>query len=69
MPKKKSARPVEDIPPVVDRTWKAAWETEDNYLYVGRGWDEAEEDLREGWDRVVGSSKAPPEDRTPKTRE
>ncbi len=70
-------------PPPVDPTWKAAWETEDNYWFenftsrpygigpdfydrfrpayrygfesaqhnVGRVWDEAEEDLRQGWDR------------------
>src|SRR4051812_9496725 len=68
--------------PVEDPTWKAAWETEDNYWFenfssrpyalgpdfydryrpafrygfdsarhhVGRSWDEAEPDLRQGWE-------------------
>jgi hypothetical protein len=113
------------LSPAEDPTWKASWETEDNYWFenftsrpyamgpdfydrfrpayrygfesaqhhVGRAWDEAEEDLRKGWeryehrsennstweeikgavrdawDRVVGASKGPSEDRTPKARE
>ena len=83
MPKKKNAHQLEDVPPVPDPTWKAVWETEDNYWFenftsrpyaigpdfydrfrpayrygfesarhhAGRSWDEAEGDLREGWDR------------------
>jgi hypothetical protein len=82
MSEKRSAQN-ESVPPPVDPTWKAAWETEDNYWFenftgrpyalgvdyydrfrpayrygfesaqhhVGRSWDEAEEDLRKGWDR------------------
>ena len=77
--------------PVRDPTWKASWETEDNYWFenftsrpyamgpdfydrfrpayrygfesaqhhVGRSWDEAEEDLRKGWDRYEHRSANP----------
>jgi hypothetical protein len=70
------------VSPVEDPTWKAAWETEDNYWFenfssrpyalgpdfydrfrpafrygfesaqhhMGRKWDEAEPDLRQGWE-------------------
>lgn len=69
--------------PIEDPTWKAAWETEDNYWtenfssrpyalgpdfydrfrpayrygfesaqhHVGRRWDDAEQDLKQGWER------------------
>jgi hypothetical protein len=33
MPKKKNARQRENDPPLIDPTWKAAWETEDNYWF------------------------------------
>lgn len=78
--------------PLVDPTWKAAWETEDNYWFenftsrpyalgpdfydrfrpafrygfesahhhLGRSWDEAEEDLRRGWDRYQHRGANPP---------
>jgi hypothetical protein len=83
MPEKRSARGERAEPDPVNPTWKAAWETEDNYWFenfasrpyslgadfydrfrpayrygfesaqhhVGRTWEEAEEDLRTGWDR------------------
>jgi len=92
MPKKKSARHAEAVPPVVDRTWKAAWETEDNYWFenfssrpyalgpdwydhfrpafrygfesaqhhMGREWDEAEPDLRKGWEAFEHRGTNPP---------
>lgn len=79
----------ETAPGKVDPTWKASWETEDNYWFenftsrpyaigadfydrfrpayrygfesaqhhVGRSWDEAEEDLRTGWDRYEPRSE------------
>jgi len=82
MPEKKNAHD-ESVPPPPDPSWKAAWETEDNYWFenftgrpyalgpdyydrfrpayrygfesaqhhVGRTWNDAEEDLRKGWDR------------------
>jgi len=77
------------VSPAGDPTWKASWETEDNYWFenfasrpyaigpdfydrfrpayrygfesaqhhVGRGWDEAEADLRKGWDRYEHRSE------------
>ena len=74
--------PFDRVSPVEDTTWKASWETEDNYWHEnfnsrpyalgpdyydrfrpgyrygyeaaqhhsGRNWDEAESDLRRGWD-------------------
>lgn len=80
---KSKAKAGDPIPPVVDPTWKAAWETEDNYWFenfsgrpyalgpdfydrfrpafrygfesahhhMGRSWEDAEEDLRTGWER------------------
>lgn len=83
MPDNRNAPEDDAVPPLEDGTWKAAWETEDNYWYenftgrpyaigadfydrfrpayrygfessqhhVGRSWEEAEEDLRKGWDR------------------
>src|SRR6476469_6095991 len=74
-----------------DPTWKAAWETEDNYWYenfssrpyalgpdyydrfrpayrygfesarhhLGRSWDDAEPDLRTGWDRLSNETGTP----------
>lgn len=82
MPKKKTARHAEQVPPQADAAWKAAWETEDNYWFenfssrpyalgadwydhfrpafrygfesaqhhMGRAWEEAEPDLRKGWE-------------------
>jgi hypothetical protein len=82
MPKKKGTKHAESAPPVIDPTWKAAWETEDNYWFenfssrpyalgpdwydrfrpafrygfesaqhhMGREWDDAEPDLRRGWE-------------------
>jgi hypothetical protein len=79
------------VSPVEDPTWKASWETEDNYWFenftsrpyaigpdfydrfrpayrygfesaqhhVGRSWEEAEEDLRKGWDRYEHRSENP----------
>ena len=76
-----SNAPDRDVP-LVDPTWKAAWETEDNYWFenftsrpyalgpdfydrfrpgfrygfesaqhhMGRSWDEAEPDLKSGWE-------------------
>jgi hypothetical protein len=80
MPNRKQAD--EETPIVRDPSWKAAWETEDNYWFenfssrpyalgpdfydrfrpgfrygfesahhnMGRSWEEAEADLRRGWD-------------------
>jgi hypothetical protein len=77
--------------PVRDPTWKASWETEDNYWFenfssrpyalgpdyydrfrpayrygfesgrhsMGRQWDEAEPDLRAGWERYEHRGEAP----------
>lgn len=80
---KSKAKPDDPLPPAVDPTWKAAWETEDNYWFenfssrpyavgpdfydrfrpafrygfesahhhMGRDWEDAEDDLRTGWER------------------
>jgi hypothetical protein len=88
MPRKK---PAEETP-IVDPTWKAAWETEDNYWvenftsrpyalgpdfydrfrpafrygfesaqhYMGRSWEEAEPDLRRGWETYQHRGETPP---------
>jgi hypothetical protein len=80
-----------DRPAPVDPTWKAAWETEDNYWFenftarpyalgpdfydrfrpayrygfesaqhhMGREWDDAEADLRRGWDTYEHRGGAP----------
>jgi hypothetical protein len=77
--------------PIKDPTWKAAWETEDNYWFenftsrpyalgpdfyerfrpayrygfesarhhMGRDWDEAESDLRRGWETYEDRGQAP----------
>lgn len=43
------------VSPAEAPTWKASWETEDDYYHVGRGWSDAEEDLRIG----MGPLRAP----------
>jgi hypothetical protein len=89
MPRKPDSRP---DPSVVDPTWQAAWETEDNYWFenfsgrpyalgpdfydrfrpafrygfesvqhhLGRSWEEAEPDLRRGWDSYEHRGPNPP---------
>jgi hypothetical protein len=79
------------VSPVEDDSWKASWETEDNYWhenftsrpyalgpdfydrfrpgyrygfesaqhYMGRPWEEAEPDLRSGWDSYEHRGEAP----------
>jgi hypothetical protein len=86
-----SDRSTSDQGPVRDPTWKAAWETEDNYWYenftgrpyalgpdfydrfrpayrygfesarhhLGRTWDEAEPNLRHGWESYEHRGAAP----------
>ena len=83
----------EPAPPLTDPTWKAAWETEDNYWFenftsrpyalgpdfyerfrpafrygfesaqhhLGRSWDEAEPDLRRGWNSYEHRGSKPSE--------
>jgi hypothetical protein len=79
------------VSPAEDPTWKAAWETEENYWFenfssrpyalgpdyfdrfrpayrygfesarhhLGRSWDEAEPDLRRGWDAYEHRGESP----------
>ena len=79
------------VSPVQDPTWKASWETEDNYWHenftsrpyalgpdyydrfrpayrygyesaqhhLGRRWDDAEPDLRRGWDNYQHRGESP----------
>ncbi|HEY3011470.1 MAG TPA: hypothetical protein VGJ36_01895 [Gemmatimonadales bacterium] len=79
------------VSPVDNATWKASWDTEDNYWHenftsrpyaigpdyydrfrpayrygfesaqhhVGRSWDEAERDLRRGWETYQHRGQAP----------
>jgi hypothetical protein len=48
---------------------RAGWERYEHRGEHGSTWDEIKEAVRDAWDRVVGASRTPAEDRRPNVRE